>query len=165
MSVGSTSPATATVALEIQNMINLINDDKEENEQRWGLRPHKVSLFTAYDFSQGRLKGLTVGGGVRWRSANINGTRADGTEIKGRPLTAIDLLVRYSHKLAQWRLRGTMSYQINVFNLLDQNGIVPQRFVDPTNPEYQLPGGRGPGYTRFDFIDPRAINFTTTFSF
>jgi hypothetical protein len=58
-----------------------------------------------------------------------------------------------------------MSYQLNVSNLLNQNGIVPQRFVDPKNPDYQVPGGRGPGYTRFDFIDPRGIKFTTTFSF
>lgn len=144
VSTGSNPPAT--VAVEIQNIINALNQDKEVNEQRWGLRPHRASLFTAYDFKQGRLKGLTVGGGARWSSANINGTRADGSEIYGRPLpTAIDLLLRYTHKVTRGPLRGTMSYQINVSNLLDQDGIVPQRFVDPENPDYRLPVAVDPG--------------------
>ena len=31
--------------------------------------------------------------------------------------------------------------------------------------DFVVPGGRGVGYSRFDFIDPRSIRFTTTFSF
>lgn len=161
-SAGSNPPRT--VAVEIQTIINDLNDDKEVNEQRWGLRPHRASLFTAYDFKEGRVKGLTVGGGARWSSANINGTRADGSEIYGRPLTSIDLLLRYTHKVPGL-LGGAMSYQVNVYNLLDQDGIVPQRYVDPKNPDYQLPGGRGAAYTRFEFVTPRSVSFTATYSF
>lgn len=57
--------ATTSAAQEILNMIRDINEDIQQNEQRWGLRPHKVSVFSAYDFTTGRLKGLTTGAGYR----------------------------------------------------------------------------------------------------
>jgi len=124
-----------TVAEEIRNMIAEINDDKLENEQRWGLRPHKMSLFTAYDFTEGRLRGFTVGGGYRWRVAQIIGRTASGSEISGRPLSAADLMVRYRHKVGVGRFRGTLTYQLNVTNLFNQDGLVPQRFsVSPRVP-------------------------------
>ncbi len=151
-----------TAAQEILNMIRDINDDIQQNEQRWGLRPHKVSFFTAYDFTTGRLKGLTTGAGYRWRSANIIGRYANGSEIEGRALTGVDLMTRYSHKISQGRFRGTMSYQLNVTNALDQHGIVPQRFS--STPDFIIPG-RGIAYSRVDFVDPRSIRFTTTFSY
>lgn len=50
-----------TVAEEIFNAVDVLNEAKEENEQRWGVRPHKVSLYTAYDFKEGRLRGITTG--------------------------------------------------------------------------------------------------------
>ncbi len=151
------------VAQEILNMIRDINDDIQQNEQRWGLRPHKASVFSAYDFTTGRLKGLTAGAGYRWRSANVIGRYTDGSEIKGRALTGMDLLLRYGHPVSRGRFRGTMSYQLNVSNVLDQNGIIPQRFS--STPDFQVPGGRGVAYSRVDFIEPRSIRFTTTFSY
>jgi hypothetical protein len=154
---------TTTAAQEILNMIRDINDDIQQNEQRWGLRPHKVSLFTAYDFTTGRLKGLSAGAGYRWRSPNIIGRYADGSEIQGRALTGTDLMLRYAHKVSAGRFRGTMSYQLNIANVLNQDGIIPQRFS--STPDFQVPGGRGVGYSRVDFIEPRSIRFTTTFSF
>ncbi len=154
---------TTTAAQEILNIIRDINNDIDVNERRWGLRPHKVSFFTAYDFNTGRLKGLSAGVGYRWRSPNIIGRYADGSEIQGRALEGADAMLRYSHRVSGWRLRGSMSYQINITNLLDQDGIIPQRFS--STPEFQVPGGRGVGYSRVDFIEPRSLRFTTTFSF
>ncbi len=155
--------SSITAAQEILNMIRDINDDIQQNEQRWGLRPHKVSFFSAYDFTTGRLKGLTAGAGYRWRSPNVIGRYANGSEIQGRALSGVDVMLRYSHKVSEWRLRGTLSYQLNVTNVLDQHGIIPQRFS--STPDFQIPGGRGIGYSRVDFIDPRTIRFTTTFSY
>jgi iron complex outermembrane receptor protein len=152
-----------TVAQDMLDLIRFFNEDRQEEEQRWGLRPHKVSVFTSYDFTEGRLRGFTVGGGYRWREANIIGQNASGGEIRGRILSAADLMLRYRHKLDVWRVKGTMSHQINVSNLFDRDGIMPQRFS--STPDFAVPGGRGVGYSRFDFIDPRSIRFTTTFSF
>jgi len=39
-----TTSSAITVTEEILTMIRAINDDKLQNEQRWGLRPHKVSF-------------------------------------------------------------------------------------------------------------------------
>jgi hypothetical protein len=75
----------------------------------------------------------------------------------------MDLLLRYGHPVSRGRFRGTMSYQLNVSNVLDQNGIIPQRFS--STPDFQVPGGRGVAYSRVDFIEPRSIRFTTTFSY
>jgi iron complex outermembrane recepter protein len=155
--------SSITAAQEILNMTRDINDDIQQNEQRWGLRPHKVSFFTAYDFTTGRLQGLTAGAGYRWRSPNVIGRYANGSEIEGRALTGVDLMTRYSHKISQSRFRGTLSYQLNVSNALDQHGIVPQRFS--STPDFIIPGGRGIAYSRIDFVDPRSIRFTTTFSY
>jgi hypothetical protein len=91
---------TTTAAQEILNMIRDINDDIQQNEQRWGLRPHKVSVFSAYDFTTGRLKGLTAGAGYRWRSPNVIGRYANGSEIEGRALTGVDAMLRYAHKIS-----------------------------------------------------------------
>jgi hypothetical protein len=154
---------TTTAAQEILNMTRDINEDIDLNERRWGLRPHKVSFFTAYDFTEGRLKGFSTGVGYRWRSANIIGENADGSEIRGRELSAVDLMLRYSHRVAAGAFRGTMSYQLNVSNLFDNDGFMPQRFS--STPDFMVPGGRGVGYSRIDFIDPRAVRLTTTFSF
>jgi iron complex outermembrane receptor protein len=160
--------AIISVADEITNMIGEINDDILQNQQRWGLRPYKISLFTAYDFTEGRLKGFSSGLGYRWRSANIIGKDAAGKEIPGRVLTAVDLMLRYRHKVSAWRFKGTLTYQLNVSNLLSEDGLIPQRFSTiSTSPtvKFVVPGGRGVGYSRFDYVDPRVVRFTTTFSF
>jgi hypothetical protein len=158
-----TTSSAITVAEELRNMISALNDDKLQGEQRWGLRPHKVSVFNAYDFTTGRLKGCTVGGGYRWRSANIIGRDAAGKEITGRVLSAADLMARYRHPVRAGNFRGTLSYQLNVTNLFNQDGLLPQRFSSTNT--FMVPGGRGVGYSRFDLLEPRSTRFTTTFSY
>src|SRR5690606_9259862 len=64
-----TNSAGLTVAEEIFDLVDNLNREKEQQEKRWGVRPHKISFFTAYDFKEGRLNGFTIGGGWRWRSA------------------------------------------------------------------------------------------------
>ncbi len=152
-----------TIAEELRTMIRALNDGRLENDQRWGLRPHKVSLFSAYDVTEGRLRGASAGLGYRWRSANIIGLNASGGEIMGRTLSAFDLMLRYRHKVDAGRLKASLTYQVNVSNLLNRDGIMPQRFS--ALPAYNVPGGRGIAYSRFDFIDPRSIRLTTTLSF
>lgn len=91
------------------------------------------------------------------------GQDAAGRELQGRILSAADLMLRYRHKVSPWCFKGTLTYQVNVSNLFDRDGIMPQRFS--STPDFVVPGGRGVGYSRFDLIDPRLIRFTTTFSF
>ena len=160
-----TTSNSLTIAQEILNMIDGFNDAKEQEEKRWGVRPHKISLFTAYDFREGRLKGFTVGGGWRWRSANIIGANSSGEEIRGRGISGADLMMAYTAKFD--RLPGRVRFQVNVSNLLDNTTIIPVRLsTGATAPDgYLLPGGRGVAYSRYDLVAPREIRFTTTWSY
>jgi outer membrane receptor for monomeric catechols len=153
------------VAEEIFNAVDGLNDAKEENEQRWGVRPHKVSLYSAYDFKEGRLRGITTGGGWRWRSKNIIGRTSSGGERTGKALVATDLMVGYTMKIP--RVPGSFRFQINVYNVLDETDIIPVRVASSeANPDgFQVPGGRGLGYSRYDLVTPREWRFTTTWSF
>ncbi|MDO8539337.1 MAG: hypothetical protein Q7S40_02770 [Opitutaceae bacterium] len=152
-----------TAAQELFDLVETMNDEIRENEQRWGLRPHRANFFTAYDFTRGRLKGFTVGGGYRWRSPNIIGTTSGGVEYKGRAITATDLMLRYRRRLTEGRLRGTLVFQVNVMNVFDEGGIIPQHLSSTT--DFVVPGGRGIGYSRFALVAPRAFRFTTTYEF
>jgi iron complex outermembrane receptor protein len=154
-----------TVAQEIYNIVEALNDERDSEEKRWGLRPHKVSLFTAYDFREGRLKGFTVGGGWRWRSANVIGSNSQGGEIFGRAIRANDMMIAYTRKFN--RVPGRFRFQLNVSNILDQTDILPVRIATgATVPDgFNVPGGRGLGYSRYDLVAPREFRFTTTWSY
>lgn len=162
----NTATAGTTVAQEIFNFTETISDTKEENEKRWGVRPHKASVFTAYDFKTGILKGLTIGGGGYWRSANIIGANAAGREITGQEISSAEAMLAYTCSLG--RLPGRVRFQVNVSNLLDKTDIIPVRIATGTGaPDgFVLPGSnRGLAYSRYDLVAPREIRFTTTYSF
>jgi hypothetical protein len=165
LSTLTTNTTGTTVAQEIFTLIDDLNDEKEQQEKRWGVRPHKISFFTAYDFKEGWAKGLTVGGGWRWRSTNVIGSDARGEEITGKEIAAADAMLAYSTKLG--RLPGRVRFQVNVSNLFDQTDIIPVRLSTGAAAldGYVLPGGRGRAYSRYDLVAPREFRFTTTYSF
>jgi len=161
----TTGTGGVTVAQEIFDLVDASNADREDQQKRWGVRPHKISFFTAYDFKEGWLKGFTVGGGWRWRNANVIGSDSRGNEIVGRQIEAADAMMAYSCKLG--RLSGRVKFQVNVSNLFDQTEIIPVRLsTSTTAPDgFVLPGGRGIAYSRYDLVMPREYRFTTTYSF
>jgi iron complex outermembrane receptor protein len=153
-----------TVAREIYDLVFNLNDNKDGQEKRWNLRPHKVSMFTSYDFKAGWWKGFSAGGGIRWRSANIIGETSTGQEITGKELMSNDVMLRYVRKFS--RLPGRFSFQMNVYNVLNRTDIIPQRLstsVDAPN-GFIVPGGRGLALSRYDLVDPREFRFSTTYS-
>ncbi|MBI4625090.1 MAG: TonB-dependent receptor plug domain-containing protein [Verrucomicrobia bacterium] len=165
LSTLATGTGGVTVAQEIFDLVDALNDEKEQQEKRWGVRPHKISLFTAYDFKEGFLKGFTVGGGWRWRSANVIGSDARGNEITGKEIAAADMMMAYARKFKG--LPGRVRFQVNLSNLLDQTDIIPVRLSTSAGaPDgFVLPAGRGVAYSRYDLVAPREIRFTTTYSF
>lgn len=154
-----------SVAQEIFNVVDVLNEARDQNEKRWGVRPHKISLFTAYEFREGRLRGFTVGGGWRWRSANTIGANSAGQEITGRELAETDLMLAYTRKIG--RVPGRFRFQLNVTNLLNKDDIIPVRIAtsDAAPDGFIVPGGRGLGYSRYDLVTPRELRFTTTWSY
>jgi iron complex outermembrane receptor protein len=141
---------------------NGINDLIEQVGKRWGLRPYTANLYTSYTFDSGRLKGFSVGGGVRWQSANIIGAGADGSEIAGRSLYANDLMVRYRQRLKD----KTISYQVNVSNVLDDHEPIPQRLGNGLENYIPFPGpDRGYALQRIDLVAPRSFRASVTLEF
>ncbi len=160
-----TTSTGATIAQEIFDLADVLNDEREQQLKSWGVRPHKISLFTAYDIRKGRLEGFTIGGGWRWRSPNIIGSNSRGEELRGKPITAADMMLGYTRKFRG--LPGRVRFQVNINNLLDRTDIIPSRIAtSETAPDgFNVPGGRGLAYTRFDLVQPREFRFTTTYSF
>jgi hypothetical protein len=158
-----------TVAREFLTFVNSLKNLREQTEGKRpldaNLRPHKISVFTAYDFQDGWLRGFTLGGGWRWRSADVIGTDSHGNEVPGRVLTSADLMLAYQWKLN--RLPSRVRIQINVLNLFNHTPIIPVRYATSAGaPDgFMVPGGRGVAYSRYDLTPPREIRCTTTYSF
>jgi len=99
------------------------------------MREWRVNFINNYDFSEGRLKGVSVGGAVRWQSAVVTGYRpipnpTDPSKIsfdianpyKGPAETDIDLWVGYGRKLSakiDWRI------QLNVRSIGKGDDLIP----------------------------------------
>ncbi|MEO6244709.1 MAG: TonB-dependent receptor plug domain-containing protein [Opitutaceae bacterium] len=103
------------------------------NQLGYNNRPHKANTFTRYSFSEGRLKGWFLGGGVRWQDKNILqrdliGFDALGKDVLGKILYGpeifnVDALAGYSTKLKSGLLGvgTTLRVQLNIANLLDND--------------------------------------------
>ena len=127
----------------------------EGREKRWGLTPWKFNVFTAYDFDQGVLKGFTVGGGWRWQDRAIIGETADGDRDPEHPDGIHRLMMRYRYKMSE--KLGSLDFQINVYNLLDNTDIQPVRYSILDDPTSQL--------SRFTYTDPLSIRASVAYSF
>ncbi len=127
------------------------------------LREWRVNGITTYDFTEGALKGLSVGGGVRWQSEVVIGYRPVPVAGKPRELsfdianpymgpaeTNFDFWVGYSRKVTDrinWRI------QFNVRNAFQDNELIPiTAQPDGTPATYRI-------------APPRLFTLTNTFSF
>ncbi len=120
------------------------------------------SLNTTYSFSEGRLKGLRIGGGYRWASANILGYARDAAgnsdpskPFKGKEQLSTDASLGYSMKVA--RGRATWDIQLNVYNVLNEKDPLPRTAVDD--------GQGNPIYARNYLPDPIGFQVTNTLRF
>lgn len=143
----------------------IVRQQLRNNLPRFRQREWRGSLFTNYRFTVGALRGLNVGGGVRWLDRTMIGLRQrpfpDGSTgdditkpIFGPSVFAVDLLLGYggktklfgNHNLG-WRV------QLNVRNLLDEDELEPIR------------SNLGGGVLDWARGVPRQIALSTGFSF
>lgn len=97
-------------------------------------RSKRWNFNASYRFSEGRLKGITIGGAARWRAAPVVGHASvlvSGNEnidltspYFGAEDFKVDAFVRYRGKLA-WLGDRTYTLQLNVNNLLDEDSVFP----------------------------------------
>jgi iron complex outermembrane recepter protein len=132
-----------------------------QQEQGFGNRRHKATFWTRYTVDSGMLKGLSVGGGWRYQSANVTGINLVTREVyHGNATSLFDLMLSYRTKgiFGRWGERLGVTYQLNVTNLFDDRTIfIAKTATDQvTNQPYTVAAMRQP---------PRMATLTMRFAF
>lgn len=144
-----------TVGEHYGDWIDEINFFRRGEEVKRGLRKYKFNVFTAYDFKEGRAKGLTVGGGVRYQSSNIVGVDGGGNILKGEALEYADLMVRYRFQKKLFD-HAAISMQLNVNNVFEKDGLIPLRFAPVEGENFSNPNILDVA----TFHEPRTVRLT-----
>jgi hypothetical protein len=168
-----TGPGTSntTITTRFADLIGVMNllrqSDGASTEQG---RSWRANLFTRYTFDKGRLKGLALGGGYRWRDKGVIGYRATTipnefnfptlpenvtvpaleSPVYSRATHDIEALIGYSRKITKdvrWNV------QLNVRNLLDDRDFIGQK------------ANTSGTITNMTTPAPRTFILTNTFSF
>lgn len=124
------------------------------------IRPWNANLFTAYRFSDGFFKNLTLGGGVNYKGPEIIGfkpaTQTDPTIklYKGHIYYLVNAMASYDIKL---RNKNSVKLQLNVNNLLDFDDlqVLSSNYNATTN-------SIGKWYYH---LQPRTYSLSATYSF
>ena len=147
-------------------IVRNFNNNRIASHKRWGLRPYTANLFTSYDFTEGRLKGLSIGGGVSWRDQMIIGEdESTREEWLSRELWNTDAMIRYRWANGIGIFDGPFTLQLNVSNVFDDQDIIPVSYLPTRGPIWEMPYGRGPAYARYDVPQPRSWRLSGTYEF
>jgi outer membrane receptor protein involved in Fe transport len=167
-----------SIADEVARVRTAILTNRAIRSFGFGEAPDKITTTMNYRFEGGPLKGLVLGGSVRWLSAveleqvldynDLNGNfqinegelnlDADGNArrlrvIEGDERFEADLMVRYPIRSVFGR-KINLDLQLNVFNAFDNDGILPQRL----NNAYS-------GVSQYVYIEPRSWRLTARWRF
>jgi hypothetical protein len=142
-----------------------------QGQSAQGQRKYRWSFLTSYTFSEGRLKGLSVGGNERWEDKAVIGYigKASGAvtnyyngvptidysdvtkPVYDKAHFYTDLFVSY--RFRTWNNKVGAKIQLNVANALENGGLRPVAVnLDGSPYSYRI-------------IDPRQFTLTTTFDF
>lgn len=142
-----------TIKSEVDLVYTKLDDQLDVQSGGLGNRPHKFNLTGRYQFRDGLLKSLTIGGAARYQGANtMSYNRTTGATTKGNETLFGDAFVSYQRK--SFLGPGNMKFQINVRNLTnDYLAGIGRRNAD------------GNAIRRVYLNEPRSIRFTTTLEF
>jgi outer membrane receptor protein involved in Fe transport len=142
--------------------------EQENAKQGFGQRHHKGNLWASYKFTEGKLRGLSVFGGLRYQSGAEVGYRLyfdeNGVAQRDRssiatsdPMFFNDAGLAYVTG-AGWLKRGaTLRLQYNVRNIFNDNDYAVARTATDTYGNLLT--------TRYYVPEPRAMSFSATVSF
>lgn len=139
-----------------------------QGQSAQGQRKYRWSFLTSYKFTEGRLKGLGVGGNLRWEDKAVIGYYGKASGVNryaGVPVMdyadvtkpIFDSANYYtdiwiSYVLPRWRNVQT-KVQLNVSNVFESGGLRP------------VAANYDGSYYSFRIMDPRQYTLTTTFEF
>ena len=121
-----------------------------------GNRKYKMNIYTAYSFSEGRLRGLRVGAGYRHQSKIPIGQYPDQSLQYGPSWWDTNAMIgyRFAQSPVPWLKR--LSLQLNVMNALNEDDAYVLRRVQGTSPEV---------VRRTRLREPRTWRMTASFDF
>lgn len=142
-----------TINNELTLVDEKLQDQLDLQSGPLGSRPDKFTLNGRYQIQEGRLKGVAIGGAVRYQAASIMAyDRATGATQKGNETIFGDAFASYRRK-APWA-KATLLFQFNVTNLTNSYlAVIGRRNAD------------GNAVRRVYLNEPRRLRFTTTFEF
>jgi iron complex outermembrane recepter protein len=153
-----------TVDQEAQALQNVMEGIRDFYSFGYGERPYKANASARYAFTEGRLRGVFAGGGVRWQSESklgrellgraANGNRLVGQTYHGPEDFKMDAFIGYRRKVSFRQHSPELTFQLNVTNLTDEDEVMPLRY----NPNHS-------GYLRVLLFEPRRFRFTVGLAF
>jgi outer membrane receptor for monomeric catechols len=150
---GSNAALLATINSELAIVDSEIAAQTTRQSAPFGNRPYKGSVTSRYKFSNGPLKGVFVGGSVRYQSRNFVSTNAaNGRDYWGTPTLNTDAFAGWRAKVPQ--LNVPVSLQLNVTNLTNSYLVGLGRY----NTAYD-------GLLRVYLNQPRTYRLTATFEY
>lgn len=150
---GTNATLRATIDSELALVNEKLQDQLNLQSGPLGSRPDKFTANGRYQFLEGKLRGVAVGGAVRYQSANIMSyNRATGATQKGNEMIFGDAFASYRRK-APWA-QGSLLFQVNVTNVTNDYLVgIGRRNAD------------GNAVRRVYLNEPRRWRFTTTLEF
>lgn len=143
----------ATLETAARDLYSELDYQVDRQNSPFGSRPHKANGTARYRFSEGRLKGVFVGGSVRYNGKNfLSWDKATGYVYWGNESLLGDVFAGHRFKLPGSRLNATV--QLNVRNV--SNSYLAN--VGRYNDNYT-------GVRRIYFNEPRSFRLTTTLEF
>ncbi|HUR56278.1 MAG TPA: hypothetical protein VM029_01110 [Opitutaceae bacterium] len=165
VAISTSDPRTVHQYYDQEIATEIVRSQLRNDLPRFRQREWRGSLFTNYRVSEGRLKGLNFGGGVRWldnamigflQRAYPDGSTGDDVTkpIFGKDQMSVDVLAGYGGRTQLFGGRPLgWRVQLNVRNLLDDHDVEPLRA--------SLDGG----VLDWGRVEPRQIILSTTFTF
>ena len=148
-------------AAEIQR---LVSEARDYFSFPFGERPYKANASGRYTFTEGTLKGLFAGGGIRWQSQPKlgrallgrlpNGSRRFGETYEGPESFMVDAFAGYRSKLTRLPRSPEFTVQLNLSNLTGEDDVMPLRY-----------NALKSGYSRVLLPEPRRFRLTFGLSF
>ncbi|WP_414662467.1 TonB-dependent receptor plug domain-containing protein [Horticoccus sp. 23ND18S-11] len=143
----------ATFNTAVQELESELAFQVDRQNSPFGTRPHKMNGTARYRFSEGPLRGVFVGGSIRYNGKNfLSQNLATGRVYWGNESVLGDAFAGYRTRVPRTKLPVTL--QLNVKNISDSYRANIGRYND----DYT-------GVRRVYLNEPRSYRFTTTLEF
>lgn len=143
----------ASFETAVRDLYSELDYQVDRQNTPFSSRPHKMNGTARYRFSEGSLRGVFVGGSVRYNGKNfMSWDRTTGYIYWGNESLLGDLFAGYRFRVPRSAINATV--QLNVRNVGNSYLVNVGRYNDNYT-----------GVRRIYFNEPRSFRFTTTLEF